>query len=196
MGAVRAVRTISQAEYLQTERLAPSKSEYLAGRVIAMAGASQRHNTVTLNIASELRQLLRGRDCRAFAIDMRVKVAEAQAYFYPDVVIVCGQPQFEDEQEDTLLNPTVVIEVLSPSTEAFDRGEKFATYRRIPTLREYLLVAQDRMQVEQYVRQPGGEWQRSEYTDLTQKLHLPSVGTDVPVELIYEGVNLTHSKQA
>jgi Uma2 family endonuclease len=109
MGAVRAVRTISQAEYLQTERLAPSKSEYLAGRVIAMAGASQRHNTVTLNIASELRQLLRGRDCRAFAIDMRVKVAEAQAYFYPDVVIVCGQPQFEDEQEDTLLNPTVVI---------------------------------------------------------------------------------------
>ena len=196
MGAVRAVRTISQAEYLQTERLAPTKSEYMAGQVRAMAGASQRHNTVTLNIASELRQLLRGKVCRAFAIDMRVKVAEAQAYFYPDVVIVCGQPQFEDEQEDTLLNPTVVIEVLSPSTEAFDRGEKFAAYQHIPTLREYLLVAQDRTHVEHFIRQPDGEWQRSEYTDLTQKVYLPSVEIDLPVGLIYEGVDLTHSKQA
>ena len=196
MGAVRAVRTISQDEYLQTERLAPTKSEYLAGQVRAMAGASQRHNTVTLNIASELRQLLRGRDCRAFAIDMRVKVAEAEAYFYPDAVIVCGQPQFEDEQEDTLLNPAVVIEVLSPSTEAFDRGDKFAAYQHIPTLREYLLVAQDRIHVEHFIRQHGGEWQQAEYTDLAQKVHLFSVELELPIELIYEGVNLTHSKQA
>ena len=196
MGAVRAVRTISQAEYLQTERLAPTKSEYLAGRVIAMAGASYAHNRLSTNIAANLHLALRNKPCVVLGSDMRVKIAEVNAYFYPDVVIVCGQPQFEDEQEDTLLNPTVVIEVLSPSTEAFDRGEKFATYRRIPTLREYLLVAQDRMQVEQYVRQPGGEWQRTEYTDLAQKVHLPSVGIDVPVELIYEGVNLTHSKQA
>jgi Uma2 family endonuclease len=196
MGAVRAVRTISQAEYLQTERLAPTKSEYLAGRVIAMAGASYAHNRLSTNIAANLHLALRNKPCVVLGSDMRVKIAEVNAYFYPDVVIVCGQPQFEDEQEDTLLNPTVVIEVLSPSTKAFDRGEKFAAYQRIPTLREYLLVAQDRMQVEQYVRQPGGEWQRTEYTDLAQKVHLPSVGIDVPVELIYEGVNLTHSKQA
>jgi Uma2 family endonuclease len=196
MGAVRAVRTISQAEYLQTERLAPTKSEYLAGRVIVMAGASYAHNRLSTNIAANLHLALRNKPCVVLGSDMRVKIAEVNAYFYPDVVIVCGQPQFEDEQEDTLLNPTVVIEVLSPSTEAFDRGEKFAAYQRIPTLREYLLVAQDRMQVEQYVRQPGGEWQRTEYTDLAQKVHLPSVGIDVPVELIYEGVNLTHSKQA
>ena len=193
---MRAVRTISQAEYLQTERLAPTKSEYLAGRVIAMAGASYAHNRLSTNIAANLHLALRNKPCVVLGSDMRVKIAEVNAYFYPDVVIVCGQPQFEDEQEDTLLNPTVVIEVLSPSTEAFDRGEKFAAYQRIPTLREYLLVAQDRMQVEQYVRQPGGEWQRTEYTDLAQKVHLPSVGIDVPVELIYEGVNLTHSKQA
>ena len=191
MGAVRAVRTISQAEYLQTERLAPSKSEYLAGRVIAMAGASQRHNTVTLNIASELRQLLRGRDCRAFAIDMRVKVAEAQAYFYPDVVIVCGQPQFEDEQEDTLLNPTVVIEVLSPSTEAFDRGEKFATYQRIPTLREYLLVAQDRTYVEQFIRQPNGQWSCRVYDQPEQSVALLGGTVSLPLQGIYEGISFS-----
>ena len=191
MGAVRAVRTISQAEYLQTERLAPSKSEYLAGRVIAMAGASQRHNTVTLNIASELRQLLRGRDCRAFAIDMRVKVAEAQAYFYPDVVIVCGQPQFEDEQEDTLLNPTVVIEVLSPSTEAFDRGEKFATYQRIPTLREYLLVAQDRTYVEHFIRQPNGQWSCRVYDQPEQSVALLGGTVSLPLQGIYEGISFS-----
>jgi Uma2 family endonuclease len=196
MGAVRAVRTISQAEYLQTERLAPSKSEYLAGRVIAMAGASYAHNRLSTNIAANLHLALRNKPCVVLGSDMRVKIAEVNAYFYPDVVIVCGQPQFEDEQEDTLLNPTVVIEVLSPSTEAFDRGEKFAAYQRIPTLREYLLVAQDRTHVEHFIRQPGGEWQRTEYTDLAQKVHLPSVGIDVPVELIYEGVNLAHSKQA
>jgi len=148
------------------------------------------------NLGGMLYHSLRGKSCRGYVVDMRVKVPELPAYLYPDVVIVCGQPQFEDEQKDNLLNPTVVIEVLSPSTEAFDRGEKFATYQRIPTLREYLLVAQDRTYVEHFIRQPGGEWQRSEYTDLTQKVHLPSVGIDVPVELIYEGVNLAHSKQA
>ncbi len=187
---------VPETDYLQAERQNPTKREYLAGEVRALAGASEPHNIIVFNLGGMLYHSLRGKSCRGYVVDMRVKVPELPAYLYPDVVIVCGQPQFEDEQEDTLLNPTVVIEVLSPSTEAFDRGEKFAAYQRVPTLREYLLVAQDRTHVEHFIRQPGGEWQRSEYTDLTQKLHLPSVGTDVPVELIYEGVNLAHSKQA
>jgi len=196
MGAVRAVRYISEAEYLQTERQASAKSEYLAGQVRAMAGASYAHNRLCTNIAANLHFALRNKPCVVLSSDMRVKIADVNAYFYPDVVIVCGQPQFEDEQEDNLLNPTVVIEVLSPSTESFDRGEKFAAYQRIPTLREYLLVAQDRIQVEHYIRQPGGEWQLTEYTDQAQNVHLASVGVDLPVELIYEGVTAAYSKQA
>ncbi len=187
---------VLETDYLQAERQNPTKREYLAGEVRALAGASEPHNIIVFNLGGMLYHSLRGKPCRGYVVDMRVKVPELPAYLYPDVVIVCGQPQFEDEQEDTLLNPTAVIEVLSPSTEAFDRGEKFAAYQRIPTLREYLLVAQDRTHVEHFIRQPGGEWQRSEYTDLTQKLHLPSVGIVVPVDLIYEGVDPTHSKQA
>lgn len=150
--AIRSIPYISESDYIEAERQAHTKSEYLAGPVFAMAGASRVHNTMTLNIASELRPSLRARGCSVFAINMRVKVRAASAYFYPDVVIVCGQPRFEDEQEDNLLNPTVVIEVLSPSTEDFDRTEKFFAYQRLDSLREYLLVSQDKVCVEHFIR--------------------------------------------
>jgi Uma2 family endonuclease len=122
---------------------------------------------------------------------MRVKVPELPAYLYPDVVIVCGQPQFEDEQKDNLLNPTVVIEVLSPSTEAFDRGEKFATYQRIPTLREYLLVAQDRTYVEQFIRQPNGQWSCRVYDQPEQSVALLGGTVSLPLQGIYEGISFS-----
>lgn len=186
--AVRSISYISESDYLEAERRAQTKSEYLAGQVFAMAGASRVHNRITFNLGGQLYAALRGRTCEAYVGDMRVKVQAASAYFYPDVVIVCGQPQFEDEQEDNLLNPTVVIEVLSPSTEDFDRTEKFFAYQRLDSLREYLLVSQDKVCVEHFIRQPDGQWLKRAYTLMEQVVHLESVNIDLPVQAIYEGI--------
>ncbi len=181
---------ISEVQYLQAERQSPTRSEYLAGQVFAMAGASRAHNRITFNLGGILYAVLRGRACEAYLGDMRVKVSEASAYFYPDVVVVCGQPQFEDEQEDNLLNPTVIIEVLSPSTEELDRSVKFFAYQKLPSLREYLLVAQDRIRIEHFIRQPDGQWLQREYTRAEQVIHLESTNIDLPVQAVYEGVTV------
>ena len=191
--AVRSTPYISEAEYLQAQRQAQTKSEYLAGQVFAMAGAPRTHNTITLNLVGASRQRLRARGCSLFAIDIRVRIQDASAHFYPDVVIVCGQPQFEDEQEDNLLNPVVIVEVLSPSTEDFDRGEKFFAYRKLTSLREYLLVSQNKVCIEHFIRQPDGQWLKREYTHPEQVVHLESVGADLPVQTVYEGITLTSS---
>lgn len=191
MMAVRSIPYITEAQYLEAERLAKSKSEYLAGQVFAMAGASRAHNTITLNIAGELRRTLRQQGCSVFAIDMRVKIPAASAYFYPDVVIVCGQPRFEDEHEDNLLNPVAVIEVLSPSTEDFDRTQKFFAYQKLDTLREYLLVSQDRVHIEQFTRQQDGQWWKREYTRLEEVVYLQSVDIYVPLQTVYEGITFS-----
>jgi Uma2 family endonuclease len=132
----------SPAEYLALERAAEHRHEYVSGRVYAMTGASREHNVIATNTSRALGNQLSGRPCETYQSDMRVKVSETGMYTYPDVVVACGTPAFEDAYVDTLLNPTVIIEVLSPSTEAYDRGEKFAHYRRLPSLREYLLIAQ------------------------------------------------------
>ncbi len=193
--AVRSIRYISEAEYLTVERHSQTKSEYLAGQVFALAGASRAHNRITDNIGGMLYNALRGSGCEFFTSDMRVKVVEASAYFYPDVVIVCGEPQFEDEKEDNLLNPLVIFEVLSESTEPFDRGEKFFAYRRIPSLREYLLVAQDKMRVEHYIRQSDGEWLLREYTGADTVIRLESVAVELPLQQVYEGVKVAGTPQ-
>ncbi len=193
--AVRSIRYISEAEYLTVERHSQTKSEYLAGQVFALAGASRAHNRITDNIGGMLYNALRGSGCEFFTSDMRVKVVEASAYFYPDVVIVCGEPQFEDEKEDNLLNPLVIFEVLSESTEPFDRGEKFFAYRRIPSLREYLLVAQDKMRVEHYIRQSDGEWLLREYTGADTVIRLESVAVELPLQQVYEGVKVAGTHQ-
>jgi len=182
---------VPETDYLQAERQNPTKREYLAGEVRALAGASEPHNIIVFNLGGMLYHSLRGKSCRGYVVDMRVKVPELPAYLYPDVVIVCGQPQFEDEQEDTLLNPTVVIEVLSPSTEAFDRGEKFAAYQRIPTLREYLLVAQDRTYVEHFIRQPNGQWSCRVYDQPEQSVALLGGTVSLPLQGIYEGISFS-----
>ena len=182
---------VPETDYLQAERQNPTKREYLAGEVRALAGASEPHNIIVFNLGGMLYHSLRGKPCRGYVVDMRVKVPELPAYLYPDVVIVCGQPQFEDEQKDNLLNPTVVIDVLSPSTEAFDRGEKFATYQRIPTLREYLLVAQDRTYVEHFIRQPNGQWSCRVYDQPEQSVALLGGTVSLPLQGIYEGISFS-----
>ncbi len=181
---------ITPAEYLEIERKAETKSEYIDGRMYAMSGASEAHNIITLNIGSELRSQLRGRPCRAYVADMRVKVSATGAYTYPDVVAVCGERQLEDEHVDTLQNPTVIIEVLSRSTEAFDRGEKFFHYGQIESLQEYVLVAQDRIHVDHYVRD-GERWVFSSISKVNGRLVLPSVGCDVSLAQIYENVDFS-----
>src|SRR5438105_11912 len=139
-------------QYLALEREADYKSEYVNGQIYAMSGASREHNLIAFNLITALGTQLRGRPCEGYGGDMRVKVSPTGMYTYPDVSVVCGEPHFDDAQLDTLTNPTVIIEVLSPSTELFDRGGKFAHYRTLQSLSDYVLVAQDKMQVEHFVR--------------------------------------------
>jgi Uma2 family endonuclease len=152
-----------------------------------MTGASRKHNLVSGNIYRELSLQLKKRPCEAYINDMRVKASEASSYHYPDVAVVCGTPQFEDAQVDTLLNPTLLIEVLSPSTEAYDRGSKFAHYRKIASLREYLLVAQDQPNIERYVRQ-GDVWILSEVTGIEATMSLDSIDCVLSLREVYDKV--------
>ena len=177
-------------EYLALERKAAHKSEYINGRIYAMAGAGHRHNLIVVNAVGELRTQLRGRPCFAFVNDMRVKVPATTLYTYPDVAALCGAPQYEDVQQDTLLNPSAIIEVLSESTERYDRGEKFAHYRRLETLREYVLISQDRMQVELFARQRES-WVLTELSDPDALLVLDSVGCSIPLRDLYERVDFS-----
>jgi Uma2 family endonuclease len=189
MTAARAETRVMPAEYLARERLAQTKSEYLGGYVVAMSGASRLHNYVVGDIFGELRGQLRDSPCDIFTGDMRVKVSETGDYTYPDVVIACGDVQFEDAELDTLLTPTAIIEVLSPSTEAYDRGDKFTGYRQLPTLQEYLLVAQDRPSVEHYIRQGDG-WLLTTVSDLDRSVALPSIGCELRLREIYRRVSV------
>ncbi len=177
------------AEYLALERKAAYKSEYLNGFIYAMAGATREHNLIAVNLSRELSSALRHRPCEVYAGDMRVRVSDTGLYTYPDVVAVCGGPRFEDGELDTLVNPTVIIEVLSPSTEAEDRGSKFAHYRRLESLREYVLVAQDRMMVERFTRQ-GEQWVLTEYRRGDESLRLASIECGIPLGEIYAKVML------
>ena len=161
--------------YLALERQAKHRSEYINGFIFAMAGASRQHNLIAGNIFGELRTQLRGRPCEAYINDMRVKVNVTGLYTYPDVAALCGEPIFEDTQGDSLLNPSVIVEVLSDSTEAYDRGEKFAHYRRLESLRDYILIAQDKVRVEHFVRQ-GDQWVLSEASALSSMVYLSSIG--------------------
>jgi len=176
-------------EYLALDRAAEFKSEYHAGEIFAMAGGSENHDTIIVNVTVSLGSQVRGGPCRLSTADMRVQIPEADRYTFPDVTVVCGERQFADERRDVLLNPTLVVEVLSRTTEAYNRGEKAKAYRQLASLQEYLLIAQDRPHVEQYKRQPDGRWLLSEADDLGAVVHLPSIGCDLALADVYEGVS-------
>lgn len=180
-------------QYLEWERAAPVKSEYFDGQIFAMAGASLEHNLITLNIGGEVRQQLKGRPCLTFSNDMRVKVSESGLYTYPDVVVVCGERTFSDAVQDTLENPTVIFEVLSPTTEAYDRGAKFAQFRRLPSLQEYVVVSQTEFLVEQFVRQADGNWLFLEASGEAASVSLPTLAVTLPLSEIYDRVEFTPS---
>ena len=179
--------TLTQADYLRIERAAETKSEFYRGEMFAMSGASRQHNRLSINISSSLHGQLRKSPCEAFANDMRVKVSETGLYTYPDVAVACGTPQFEDKQLDTLLNPTVIIEVLSKSTESYDRGAKFAQYRQLPSLQTYLLVSQDRLLVERFTRD-GNEWRYQAYEHADEVVNITAIDCTLRLADCYERV--------
>jgi len=178
---------VSPEEYLMRERQAEYRHEYVAGKIVAMSGATRRHNLISVNITREISNGLKGRPCEAYAADMRVRLEGARFYTYPDVVAVCGEPRFEDGVLDTLLNPTVIAETLSPTTEGYDRGEKFAYYRQIASLQDYVLLSQDRMRVEHYTRQ-GEFWLYTALERPEDHLNLASIGCRISLTEIYDKV--------
>lgn len=183
-------RYVTPGEYLKRERVAESKSEYNAGRVEALAGASRPHNQIVTNLITVLSARAKACGCDVYGSDLRVKVGALGKYTYPDMTIACGEQQFEDAEQDTLLNPTVIAEVLSSSTEAYDRGAKFEHYKRLESLREYLLIDQRKSWVERYVRS-GDDWLHSEYTNFGDLIPVDAVGMMIAVLEIYDRVDLT-----
>ncbi|HEX3525909.1 MAG TPA: Uma2 family endonuclease [Thermoanaerobaculia bacterium] len=181
---------LTPEEYLEIERRAEIRSEYLDGEMFAMAGASFEHNAIVANLIGELRQKLKGKSCQVLPSDLRIHVPATGLYTYSDVLVVCGEPRLEDHHHDTLLNPTLIIEVLSPSSEAYDRGKKFEHYRSIESFVEYLLVTQDEPRVEQYLRQPAGRWLFTAVAGLDATIALPSIQCELSLAEVYDRVEL------
>ena len=198
--AISAVQTyLSPEEYITLERKAiPTddvvRSEYVNGKIVAMSGASRAHNLISGNFFGELRNQLKGRGCETYMGDMRVSAPSTSSYFYPDVVVVCDEPRFEDDVFDILLNPIVLVEVLSSSTEAYDRGEKFSHYRQLESLKEYILVSQDSVNVERYLRKPD-EWGYTSFSELNDVLPISSIQCELPLQEIYERVTFPEEKR-
>ena len=179
---------LSPEQYLAIERSAETRSEYFRGEMFAMSGASRNHNRIAMNSSAEIHRQLKDRLCEVYQTDMRVKVSPTGLYTYPDIIVTCEHPTFEDSSVDTLLNPQVLIEVLSPSTESWDRGKKFGNYRQIASLREFVLISQDRMLVEKFTRLPDGEWLLSEVSSPDDRLMLASVSCSIKLSDIYARV--------
>jgi Uma2 family endonuclease len=188
-------RKYTPAEYLALERAAETKHEYLDGEISPMTGTSRPHNLITGNLYRLVSQDLLAGPCETYVGDMRVKVGRTGLYTYPDIVVACGPIEFEDTYIDTLLNPVAIIEVLSPSTEAYDRGRKFAQYRQLQSLREYILVSQDGMRVERFVRQ-GDLWILLELTGPGAILSFESIPVSVTLADIYDRVRLPDDEDA
>ena len=184
-----AKRKLSPEEYLANERQAKERSEYYRGETFLLAGASRQHNRISTNISSALDRQLADRDCDVYSSDMRVLVGRTGLYTYPDVVVTCGEERFADEEDEVLLNPRVIFEILSASTEAYDRGRKFQHYQRIESLAEYVLVAQDAIRVERFVEQ-GSDWLYTDVRGDDGMLELTSISCELRLVDIYRRVRL------
>ena len=187
MSTLTAQTYLTPEEYLTWERKQPFKNEYHNGQIIAMSGASRAHNLITMNIANQLYNQLIDQECEVYANEMRVRTSPTVSYFYPDVAVVCGEPRFEDDTFDTLLNPIIVIEVLSRSTAAFDRGEKFEYYKQLASLQEYILISQNSVRVEHYCCQET-QWIHNTFQRLEDVLSLASIECEVSLGAIYRRV--------
>lgn len=182
------LKRITVQQYLAHDRAAPSKSEFYDGEIFAMSGGSAMHSLIATNFAGVARERLKDKPCLAFNSDLRIKIEPSRLYTYPDASIVCGELEFHDDVKDTVTNPTVLVEVLSETTERYDRGFKSSQYRRIESLRELILISQDEVKVERFIRGEGGDWLFRESIDLADTLELASIGITIPVAEIYRGV--------
>ncbi|HQX48329.1 MAG TPA: Uma2 family endonuclease [Planctomycetaceae bacterium] len=186
---------LTAEQYLAIERAAQFRSEFFRGEMFAMVGASRKHNLIAVSVASELHRQFKDRKCEVYQSDMRVKVNATGLYTYPDVVATCDEPRFEDDHVDTLVNPKVIVEVLSPSTELWDRGKKFEHYRNIPSLRECVLISQDHVLVEKFAINADGEWALRDYRTLEDVLVLDSISCQIKLSDIYARIEFTESAE-
>jgi Uma2 family endonuclease len=189
MALPEAMRRLTEVEYLELERVAEFKSEFFDGELFAMAGGTPRHSLVGTNLTIEFGNRLKGKHCAPYNADLRIKVEATGLLTYPDLSVICGPIQFAAGTDDTVVNPTVLVEVLSESTEAYDRGKKFEHYRQIPTLQEYLLVSQTEPRIEQFIRQPDGRWLLNEAAGLEASLELPSLRVSISLAEVFAKVN-------
>ena len=190
MGLPQRVPVVTPVEYLRLERAATYRSEYFRGEIFAMADGSPKHSRIKTNVLSQLNSRLRGQPCATYDSDLRIKCPTG-LYTYPDASVICSELEFDDEQRDTVLNPTLLVEVLSKTTEAYDRGKKFDHYRTIPSLREYVLVSQDEPTIQRFLRNDDDTWTLSVATGFDQTITLRSIGIDLPLSEVYERVDFT-----
>lgn len=184
------LRQATVEDYLEIERASEEKHEFFDGQIYSMVGATFHHIMIVTNLVRELSSILQDRQCFVGSSDWRIQVSAYDHYTYPDVAVVCGEPSFVDERRDMIDNPTVIVEVLSETTESYDRGEKFARYRSLPSLAEYVLVAQHRVSVEHHARQSDGHWLTTYVEDLDASLPLPVLECELSVAQIYDKVDL------
>lgn len=186
--AVKSQQFFTVEEYFALEENADHRSEYFGGEVFAMAGGSVNHNQIAGNLYTSLRGALGRKSCRTFMADMRLFVARYGLYTYPDIMVICGGIDFAPKRTDTVTNPVVLFEVLSPSTEAYDRGKKFEFYRTLPSLRDYVLVDQERVHIEHYRLADNRQWVLTVLDDAGEQLVIESIGAELPLSSIYEQV--------
>lgn len=186
--ATQSIPRVSEEEYLRLDRAAEYKSEFLDGEIFAMSGGSLRHSRLAVSWARELDLKLRTKNCHVFSSDARLRTPVSGSYLYPDVSVVCGTPQTHRESNDILTNPSLVIEVLSPSTTGYDRGKKFERYREIPSLRDYILVHADAPHAEHFARQPDTSWVFRDYSGLDSVVPFDSIGCAISLKEVYAGV--------
>ncbi len=188
MTLAKPIHRLTEAEYLDLERNLEARNEFFDGEVFAMSGGTPLHSQIATSLARELGNKLKGRGCILYNSDLRLKVEATGLFTYPDLSVVCGPLQFAPGTDDTVVNPTLIIEVLSDSTEAYDRGKKFENYRQMPSLREYLLVGQKGPRIEQFVRQENEQWLLREAAGLDATLALPSLEIKISLAEVFGGV--------
>ena len=184
------IKKLTPEEYLEIERNAEFKSEYYNGEMFALAGASYVHNKISSNIHVSLANQLKGKVCQVFQSDLKIMEQISGLFTYPDIVTICGKPEFYDEEKDVIVNPTVIMEVLSKSTETYDRGFKFELYRRIDTLKDYFMVSQEKVSIEYYSRNADNSWTLKEFNDINQSIEIKSIECILELKDVYYKVDL------
>jgi Uma2 family endonuclease len=179
---------ISISDYLEGERTATEKHEYYKGEVYAMSGASLKHNRIQVNFTRHVANYLAGKGCDVFGSDLRVHIPSNSLFTYPDAVIICGKPELLDNTADTVLNPVIIVEILSKSTQSYDRGDKFNLYRAIPSLQEYILINSEAIGIEHYSKQENHSWLLQDYQDMAASFLIKSIELQLPLAQLYEGV--------